>query len=294
MKYKKQLLAASIAASVMVASPAFGGFVVVQADAVSKAVETAKQVPPPSFGQYRIMERDDPTYQPPAAPALVPAPAAVYIAAPVQNAPTAWAAPVTPPTRVMYAEQPAPAAPASAHDDSRRDNAMGRMQAESVTLEAQIERLRSELAEVRAQMHTVKNSSPVIAMAAVAKINHKLDHLEQQMAETGVAVLSVRFGPSSSKFEPSEEQGRELISTAMAAGQVNVYGHTDSSGIPERNRIMSMARAISAMKYMTAHGVAKRKIAVGSRGSSDPIGDNSTEEGRAKNRRVEIEFHRQG
>jgi len=42
MKYKKQLLAASIAASVMVASPAFGGFVVVQADAVSKAVETAK------------------------------------------------------------------------------------------------------------------------------------------------------------------------------------------------------------------------------------------------------------
>jgi len=47
-------------------------------------------------------------------------------------------------------------------------------------------------------------------------------------------------------------------------------------------------RASSVRDYLTSHGVAMQRIAIDGRGSHEPIADNSTDAGRAKNRRVEI------
>jgi outer membrane protein OmpA-like peptidoglycan-associated protein len=70
--------------------------------------------------------------------------------------------------------------------------------------------------------------------------------------------------------------------------EVRIIGHTDSTGSDELNDRLSVQRAQSTRDYLTARGVNPQQIAVAGRGKREPIADNSTEAGRAKNRRVEI------
>lgn len=69
---------------------------------------------------------------------------------------------------------------------------------------------------------------------------------------------------------------------------ITVYGHTDGSGPEEFNAKLSAARANSVKKYLLAKGVDPSRIIVESFGSHKPIASNDTEEGKAKNRRVEL------
>jgi outer membrane protein OmpA-like peptidoglycan-associated protein len=68
----------------------------------------------------------------------------------------------------------------------------------------------------------------------------------------------------------------------------NVEGHTDSTGSVATNKQLSMQRAISVRDYLIAHGVPAASIDTAGLGSSTPLGDNTTVDGRARNRRVEI------
>ena len=67
-----------------------------------------------------------------------------------------------------------------------------------------------------------------------------------------------------------------------------IEGHTDSTGSPETNRLLSMQRAISVRDYLIAQGVAASGIEVEGLGPDRPVADNATAQGRAQNRRVEI------
>jgi len=69
---------------------------------------------------------------------------------------------------------------------------------------------------------------------------------------------------------------------------VTIIGHTDSTGTDAINNPLSVNRAASTRDYLVARGVATNRIAIDGRGSREPIADNNTVEGRAKNRRVEI------
>ena len=69
---------------------------------------------------------------------------------------------------------------------------------------------------------------------------------------------------------------------------VTIIGHTDSTGTDAINNPLSVNRAASTRDYLVARGVASNRIAIDGRGSHEPIADNNTVEGRAKNRRVEI------
>src|SRR5690606_16625582 len=68
----------------------------------------------------------------------------------------------------------------------------------------------------------------------------------------------------------------------------NVEGHTDNVGSAAMNRELSLRRAMTVRDYLIAQGVAASSIDVAGLGLSAPIGDNSTADGRARNRRVEI------
>jgi outer membrane protein OmpA-like peptidoglycan-associated protein len=70
--------------------------------------------------------------------------------------------------------------------------------------------------------------------------------------------------------------------------RVTIIGHTDSTGTDAINNPLSVNRAAATRDYLVARGVATDRIAIDGRGSSEPIADNNTAEGRAKNRRVEI------
>jgi hypothetical protein len=70
--------------------------------------------------------------------------------------------------------------------------------------------------------------------------------------------------------------------------EVRIVGHTDSTGTDAVNQPLSMNRAQSARDYLVVKGVDARRIATEGHGAKQPISDNATDAGRAKNRRNEI------
>jgi len=67
-----------------------------------------------------------------------------------------------------------------------------------------------------------------------------------------------------------------------------VEGHTDSSGSQAVNQRLSEARAKSVKNYLTAKGIDGNRLSAIGYGETKPVADNSTNEGKAKNRRIEI------
>jgi len=66
-------------------------------------------------------------------------------------------------------------------------------------------------------------------------------------------------------------------------------GHTDSTGNNELNNKLSVNRAEAVKNYLTSKGIEKNRVYTEGKGDKQPVADNKTNEGRAKNRRVEIE-----
>jgi len=69
---------------------------------------------------------------------------------------------------------------------------------------------------------------------------------------------------------------------------IQVIGHTDSSGAAAYNQVLSEKRAKAVAAYLVSQGVDAERISSKGMGETQPIADNGTSEGRAKNRRVEI------
>ena len=69
---------------------------------------------------------------------------------------------------------------------------------------------------------------------------------------------------------------------------IDVNGYTDSTGSDAHNMDLSQRRAASVGQYMTSHGIDPRRVATQGFGKSNPKASNSTAEGRAQNRRVEL------
>ena len=72
--------------------------------------------------------------------------------------------------------------------------------------------------------------------------------------------------------------------------KIQVVGHTDNKGRPAANKILGLKRAKRIKSWLVKKGVDADRIIVKSEGESQPIADNNTEEGRQKNRRVEISY----
>jgi outer membrane protein OmpA-like peptidoglycan-associated protein len=70
--------------------------------------------------------------------------------------------------------------------------------------------------------------------------------------------------------------------------KVEVAGHTDGRGSPAHNLDLSTRRAKAVMDFFVAHGIAADRLSYKGYGEAQPVGNNYTEEGRVKNRRVEL------
>jgi len=69
---------------------------------------------------------------------------------------------------------------------------------------------------------------------------------------------------------------------------INVYGHTDSKGADDYNMKLSQRRADAVKAYLSSKGIASSRMFAKGEGESMPVATNDTDEGRAKNRRVEF------
>jgi outer membrane protein OmpA-like peptidoglycan-associated protein len=76
--------------------------------------------------------------------------------------------------------------------------------------------------------------------------------------------------------------------------EIRIIGHTDNTGSDAVNDPLSVQRAQAAKQYLAARGVDPNRVVIAGRGEREPVADNSTEAGRARNRRVEIYLGERG
>jgi outer membrane protein OmpA-like peptidoglycan-associated protein len=70
--------------------------------------------------------------------------------------------------------------------------------------------------------------------------------------------------------------------------KLRVEGHTDNQGSAAANQSLSEKRAQAVVAWLSAHDVPAGRLTAKGLGQAQPVADNSTEDGRAKNRRVEL------
>jgi len=92
----------------------------------------------------------------------------------------------------------------------------------------------------------------------------------------------------SESFKELDELLKYLIKNPKI--NIEVLGHTDNVGNKSSNQLLSENRAKSVAGYLIKNGIEPSKITYKGYGSSKPKASNDTEEGRAKNRRVEIKI----
>ncbi|MBQ1882916.1 MAG: OmpA family protein, partial [Bacteroidales bacterium] len=74
----------------------------------------------------------------------------------------------------------------------------------------------------------------------------------------------------------------------MADTDITIYGHTDNTGSAQVNERLSLERAGAVRNYLHTLGIADTRMKSEGKSFSEPVADNSTEAGRAQNRRVEV------
>ena len=98
-------------------------------------------------------------------------------------------------------------------------------------------------------------------------------------------------------FDKSTLKPAAVASLNSLAGKVKsltlevivAVGHTDSVGTDAYNQKLSIRRAEAVKKHLVSQGIEAKRIYVEGKGESQPVADNKTADGRAKNRRVQIE-----
>jgi len=101
----------------------------------------------------------------------------------------------------------------------------------------------------------------------------------------------ISFDTGRADIKPNLRPILDQFATGLSSqpnSEVRIIGHTDNTGSDAVNDPLSLQRAQSARNYLAARGVDPNRIVIAGRGEREPVADNSTEAGRARNRRVEI------
>lgn len=182
--------------------------------------------------------------------------------------------------REAAAAAAADAARAAAEEQARRE-------AELALEESQ--RLAEQAAREAAEQAAAAEAAKARAEFA-ARLNRALP---TRVTDRGVVaeIAGVQFATGAATLNP---EAREAL--ARFSGIVGTYpelrfkieGHTDTTGSAETNKNLSLQRAITVRDYLVGQGADASAIEVEGLGPDQPVADNATAEGRARNRRVEI------
>ena len=121
---------------------------------------------------------------------------------------------------------------------------------------------------------------PVISEEIVTKIN--------------IAAKNVFFSTGSFKLLPKSFKQLDIVVKILNDNptyKLTVDGHTDNTGKPDKNQILSENRAASVKTYLVSKGINDNRLTSTGYGQDKPIADNKTVAGRAQNRRVEMAAH---
>lgn len=146
----------------------------------------------------------------------------------------------------------------------------------------------------------------VVGGAAGLLIGKKMDKQKAELEQIeGAQVESVNdgqaikvtfesgilFATNSSTLNQVSKTSLSQFASSLKANpdtDVQIYGHTDSSGNDKINIPLSEQRAQSVLGYLSSQGVSGSRMVSEGMGSSQPVADNATQAGKAQNRRVEV------
>ncbi len=109
--------------------------------------------------------------------------------------------------------------------------------------------------------------------------------------EKPVILYGINFETNKATLKPDSKTLLEQVAASLKERpdvKVEIGGHADSRGSDQHNMTLSQARAESVRDFLISLGVPAAQLTAMGYGETLPIGDNNTEEGRAKNRRVEL------
>lgn len=115
---------------------------------------------------------------------------------------------------------------------------------------------------------------------------------EQKVIDQALGNRIVEFESGSAILTPTGQKILDEMALAMnkvGNKSVRIIGHTDSQGNATTNLGLSLQRANAVREYLVAKGVNRSLLSTNGLGSTQPIADNETEEGRRRNRRIEFD-----
>lgn len=136
------------------------------------------------------------------------------------------------------------------------------------------------------------------------QMDRQIKELKEDTAGSGIDVSKegdgilvnlpdVTFAVNSTEISPSFQTSLDKVAESLVQypdSLIDVYGHTDSTGSDSYNMDLSKRRADSVARYLIMKGVSSARLQTQGMGKNYPVADNTSEEGRAKNRRVELKI----
>ena len=128
----------------------------------------------------------------------------------------------------------------------------------------------------------------------------QLEEMKQEITSTNIftalntdghIALYINFETGKSDIKPESQSIIDQISEMMNTNptlKISIEGHTDNVGASASNQTLSESRAKAVMNALITKGIDKTRLSAKGWGATKPIADNATEDGKAKNRRVEI------
>ncbi len=138
-------------------------------------------------------------------------------------------------------------------------------------------------------MMSVVSNHPELLEGKALEVTYS-DKITETVASKDVHI-NFEFGSATISQSSAATLQDIYSSTVTAEGlKIGVYGHTDNVGNPESNRVLSESRAQAVKAFLVKKGIPSNRIEVQGYGEDQPIADNSTDAGRAANRRVQIKL----
>lgn len=117
------------------------------------------------------------------------------------------------------------------------------------------------------------------------------DVITAELVKNGKIALYINFETGKSTIKSESQAVIDQLAVALKEDpgfKVSIEGHTDNAGTPAANKTLSEQRAQAVLKALVAKGIDATRLNAKGWGQEKPIADNATEDGKAKNRRVEI------
>lgn len=137
-------------------------------------------------------------------------------------------------------------------------------------------------------LQSVINNNPELLQGKVNLPDYKNTEMKNKI---GNKSYNIEFNSGSAEILASSfETLDKIFQDAVAADgtKVQIIGHTDNTGNEDKNLILSRDRAASVLAYLKKKGLEADRLSSDGKGSSEPVAENTTQSGKAKNRRVNI------